>query len=305
MTGGSGIDVAVLPGPGRLLDRDQRREIQIVDNEASIDGNDGTDTLLGVEKAEFKGGVEVSLAAPIVLDLDGNGIGLREKDTSRASFDWNGDGVRDRTGWVAPATGYLTLDRDGNGTVSGAAELSFIDDKPGAKSDLDGLSAYDSDGDGKLSATNSRWDDFHVWRDANGDGVVGAGEYLGMAEAGISSIALSGSATSRSWGWGSNIVVNNGSFERTDGTSSQLADVALSTSASPEQGLGRPDWAAHARTTLELLRELWADAPTWDHDLSDRGTMFFRSLGEAARRTSRGMAAPSRTCRGICTFRKS
>jgi hypothetical protein len=275
LTGGAGIDVAVFAGvQGDYSIVTNGGTIQIVDDQPTVDGSDGTDTLLGVEMAEFKGGVQVSLAAPIVLDLDGDGIELREKNASPTGFDWNGDGIRDRTGWVDSGDGLLTFDRDGNGTVSGAEELSFVDDRPGANSDLDGLSAFDSDDDGRLSAADSSWSDFHVWRDLNGDGVVGAGEYLSMEEAGVSSITLSASATSQSWDWGANIVVNNGSFERTDGTSGQLADVALSYDALPDQALTAPALASHIRGMPDLLRELWFDAGNSDRGFSHRAAQF-------------------------------
>jgi hypothetical protein len=123
--------------------------------------------------------------------------------------------------------GMLVFDRDHDGTVSGAGELSFIDDKPGAKSDLDGLSAFDSNHDGQFSALDSTWADFRVWRDSDGNGEVGPGEFLTMEAAGVAAISLHGNATEQSWGMTDNILVNEGSFLRTDGSGGALADVAL------------------------------------------------------------------------------
>ncbi|MBV9882930.1 MAG: hypothetical protein JO276_07980, partial [Sphingomonadaceae bacterium] len=253
LVGGAGTDVAVFSGlQASYSIVTNGGSVQIVDNQPGTDGDDGTDTVQGIEKAEFKNGVQVSISSPIVLDLDGNGAQLVDRAESSARFDWNGDGRRDATGWVGQGDGFLTLDRDHDGTVSGASELSFVDDKAGAKSDLDGLSAFDSNHDGRLSGADNAWGSFHVWKDANGNGIVDAGEYLSMSEAGVAAINLAGAATARAWGWSDNIVINDGSFVRTDGSIAALADVALNYVASAEP-------AAPARHPVDWGAELWAE----------------------------------------------
>jgi len=199
----------------------------VVDNQPTTDGNDGTDTLVATEKAEFKGGVQVALATPIALDLDGDGVELIDRKKSKARFDWDGDGKRDQTGWVGKDDGMLAFDRNGDGKIEGYNELSFVNDKQGAKSDLDGLSAFDSNHDGIFSADDDAFAKFSVWRDRNGNGVSDKGELMTLAQAGIASINLGGTAVNRSWGWDDNLVINTGSFTRTDGRESALDDVAL------------------------------------------------------------------------------
>jgi hypothetical protein len=128
--GGLGTDVAVFAGlQASYSIVTSAGSIQIVDNQPATDGDDGTDTLAGVERAEFKGGVQVALAAPIVLDLDGDGIELVDRASpARAS---TGTATAMRTGgWMGASDGMLVYDRDGDGTVSGSAELSFVDDRP-------------------------------------------------------------------------------------------------------------------------------------------------------------------------------
>ncbi len=226
--GGTGQDTAVFAGDvASYTITTSAGSISIRDNDSVTDGNDGTDTLIGVETAEFKGGATVNLLAPIVLDLDGNGVELIDLANSRTSFDFNGDGTQTRTGWIGQGDAFLVFDRDGNGTVSGSSELSFVGDKAGARSDLDGLRAFDSNGDGVLSAADDSFSSFMLWSDGNSDGQVNDGELMGLAQAGIASLSLTGAATERDWAWGENIVVNSGSFLRTDGSSGALADVAL------------------------------------------------------------------------------
>lgn len=211
--------------------------VTITDNQPTTDGNDGVDTVSGIEKAEFKGGVQVGITSPIVLDLDGDGVSLVANQQSNVGFDWDGDGTRNQTGWVGEGDGFLVFDRDGNGTVSNGGELSFTADKPGAKSDLDGLQAFDSNGDGLFSSDDDKFDEFKVWRDANGNGRADSGEVLSLADAGVASIGLAGDAVNQQWGWGENITINNGSYTRTDGSVAAFGDVALSYEVEPSRGV--------------------------------------------------------------------
>lgn len=227
LNGGSGSDIAVFAG----LQNDYQLTtsggaLSITDLQPTVSGDDGTDQLIGVETAQFSD-QSVSLAAPVILDLDGNGVSLVDRTQSTTSFDWNGDGVADHTGWTGQGDAFLALDRNHDGRIDSVAELSFANDKPGAKSDLDGLSAFDSNGDGKLSADDSAFGDFRVWQDTNANGVSDAGEVKSLTDAGIAAIDLTGSAVNQSWAWDANVTINTGTFERTDGSVGQLADAAL------------------------------------------------------------------------------
>lgn len=227
LDGGAGSDVAHFAG----IQADysivtNSGSISVIDNKSAVDGDEGSDTLYGMETLQFQDST-VNLAAPIVLDLDGDGVELIDRNRSRARFDWDDDGSRNRTGWVGRDDGLLVYDRNGDGKVSGSSELSFTSDKEGAKSDLDGLTAFDSNGDGLFSAEDEEFSDFRVWRDGNSDGKAERGELMTLEEAGIASLTLAGEAMNQSWGWDQNIVINNGSYTRTDGTAGMLADVAL------------------------------------------------------------------------------
>lgn len=238
LIGGVGTDIAVFAGSQATYSIiTSGGVVSIKDNAPTTDGNDGTDTVSGIEKVQFKGGVQVGISSPIVLDLDGDGVELVNRDKSRVGFDWDGDGRRNRTGWVGANDGLLVLDRNDDGTVTNAGELSFTSDKPGAKSDLDGLTAFDSNGDGILSGQDEQFASFHVWRDANSSGTVDQGEFLTLEQAGVASITLTGTAVNQSWEWDQNVIVNNGSYTRTDGTTSGFADVAFSYAVTPGVGV--------------------------------------------------------------------
>lgn len=229
LIGGSGSnDIAVFAGTQASYTISTiNGVVTIVDNQPTTDGNDGTDTINGIEKVEFKGGAQVGVVSPIILDLDGQGVVTTSVGNNRARFDMDGDGVGDRTSWIGNTEGFLFLDRDNNGTLSGANELSFSGDVPGAPSDLAGLRAFDSNHDGWLSAEDTAFASFKVWRDVDGDGRVDQGEILSLSAAGVASINLTGTAVNANFALGDVAVVNRGSYVRTDGRTMEFLDSVL------------------------------------------------------------------------------
>lgn len=201
--------------------------VTITDNAPTVDGNDGTDTIRGIEKLEFKGGVQVNVTSPIILDLDGNGIETLSAAASNARFDMDGDGLADDTSWFGRGEGLLFLDRDGNGTVSNAGEFSFVSDVDGARSDLEGLAAFDSNADRVLNVSDSRFAGFKIWQDRDGDGAVDTGEIRTLADANVRSISLVGTANNAISAIGDVAIINRGSFTRTNGSSAGFIDAAL------------------------------------------------------------------------------
>jgi hypothetical protein len=170
----------------------------------------------------------LSIVSPIVLDLDGDGNELIPASASNAVFDMNGDGKPDDTSWFGSGDAILFLDRDGNGTVSGARELSFIADLENARSGLEGLKAFDTNKDGKLSAADAEFGKFRLWQDRNGDGVATAAEITTLAASSIASLSLAGTPTNVPAAAGSAVAVATGQFTRADGTKGMLSDAALS-----------------------------------------------------------------------------
>ena len=228
LTGGAGTDVAVFAGLRTSYSVvTNAGTVQIVDNDAVTDGNDGTDTVVGIESARFKNNETISITSPIILDLDGRGVETLSAADSNARFDLDGDGLADDTSWFGATEAMLFLDRDRNGTLSGANEISFVDDIPDARSDLEGLTAFDSNGDGVLSSADARFADFHLWQDRDGDGAVDAGEVMTLGAAGVQSLGLEGTAVNATTALGDVAVVNRGSYTRTDGSTMGFIDAAL------------------------------------------------------------------------------
>ncbi|WP_395057389.1 cadherin-like domain-containing protein [Polaromonas sp.] len=127
---------------------------------------------------------------PVSLDLNGNGLQYIGLDDSQAYFDVNNDGWRERIAWVAADDGLLVRDIGADGKIERYDEISFTSYLTGAKTDLEGLTAFDSNHDGVLSRLDTRWKEFAVWRDTNNDGVSDVGEVITLDDIGIAQIGL-------------------------------------------------------------------------------------------------------------------
>ncbi len=165
---------------------------------------------------------------PIVFDLEGNGYDLVPVDASGTVADVDGDGTVDKVGWVASSDGILTLDRDGNGTVTDLSEISFIDDAPGAQTDLEGLAGHDSNGDGWLTAADEAWEAFSIWRDYDQNGAADASELQSLDQLGMTGLRLTGDPTGQSADQlTDNTVLNTTVWTKADGSMHEAGDIVL------------------------------------------------------------------------------
>jgi hypothetical protein len=165
---------------------------------------------------------------PIVFDLDGDGIELVSSRRSNVRLDVNGDGMAERLGWVGKDDGILALDRNHNGRIDDFSEISFVHDFRGAATDLEGLYAYDSDGDGFLTRADERFDEFLVWKDTNGNGKSQPHELFTLEDLGIVSIALERyDLKPLNPDEAHNQVLATSAFETADGSQHTIGDVAL------------------------------------------------------------------------------
>ncbi|KQV46299.1 hypothetical protein ASC95_27250 [Pelomonas sp. Root1217] len=92
--------------------------------------------------------------------MDGDGIETRSgRDGQPVLFDHDADGRKTGTGWLQPDDGWLTLDRNANGTIDSGRELFGVDtlkrDGTLARNGFDALTDLDQNGDGKINAADS------------------------------------------------------------------------------------------------------------------------------------------------------
>ena len=174
---------------------------------------------------------------PVALDLDDNGLDFSDIDDSDVLADIDDDDSEENIAWIGGNDGLLMLDRDGDGEFSSPEEISFVDDHPDARTDMEGLAlAFDTNGDGLLGAEDARWGDFRVWQDADGDATSDPGELRSLQEAGIESIGVvPGGETERAAG-GDVTLHGRSEFTRTDGTTGVAGDVEFGARAADAAG---------------------------------------------------------------------
>lgn len=174
---------------------------------------------------------------PIVFDLDGDGVELVSAENSGVEFDVNGDGIGDDTGWIGGDDAFLALDRDADGLITRGEEISFAHDADGAASDLEGLAAYDTNGDGFVAADDTGFGDFRLWQDANQDGVAQTSELSTLAQRNIVAINLTLTLTGqRPENLTDNVLYGTAAFVRSDGSLGTVGDVFLAYAPGEQTG---------------------------------------------------------------------
>src|SRR5471032_3408640 len=171
-------------------------------------------------------------ASPIVLDLNGDGISTVGLNGG-VSFDINGTGQAQKTGWLSETDGLLVLDRNGNGSIDGGQELfgtaTTLADGSNAPNGYAALAALDSNGDGKIDSADAVYSALRVWVDANGDGISVAGELHTLASLNIASISTTATASNAQQN--GNRIGLTSSYTSTDGSAHASADVWFQTGA--------------------------------------------------------------------------
>jgi Ca2+-binding RTX toxin-like protein len=162
---------------------------------------------------------------PIAIDLNGDGFHFTNVDDSNVFFDVNGDGWRRKIAWNNPADGFIAYDKNGDGKIDRFDEISFVPYKPEGQTDLEGLRAFDTNGDGIFSAADAKWNAFGVWQDANSNGVTDPGEFKSLNDLGINGISLTSDGHFQVID--GQTVHGVGSATKSDGTTLALADVTL------------------------------------------------------------------------------
>ncbi len=100
------------------------------------------------------------------------------------------------TGWATAGEGLLFDDKNDTGVIQSDADLVA------GFSVLDGM---DSNGDGKLDANDSEWQNLKVWIDPNGSGQFNSADLYTLNQLGITSINLN--ATSEQTNNNNNTIV--------------------------------------------------------------------------------------------------
>ncbi|WP_297726269.1 Mbeg1-like protein [Limnohabitans sp. Rim8] len=216
---------------------------------------------------------------PVAIDLNGDGIHYSNLDDSKVLFDINGDGVKDLLAWTAADDGLVVFDKNGDGLIQDVDEVSFLSYLTGAMTDLEGLSGFDTDKDGKLTAKDALWSKFGVWQDKNQNGVTDDGEFKGLEAWGIKSIDLTSDQMMDQLG--DVYIMGKSTFERTDGSKGEIADAAFRyLDAADTSGKSQPKTF---NIDIEaVIRKRLADAHTKGASDAELNAMLQRFISDVA-----------------------
>ena len=124
--------------------------------------------------------------APIVIDLDGDGVEIKPLSRSSTTFDADSDGYKERSAWAGADDGLLVIDLNDDGQVTQSKEIAFSEWTAEQDTDLQALAkVFDSNGDGTFDSRDAHFSEFRIWKDANSNGVADAGEMMTLQAAGI------------------------------------------------------------------------------------------------------------------------
>jgi len=122
---------------------------------------------------------------PLVLDLEGNGVGLTSE---RFSLDLDEDGTDDTLSCLEPGCGFLAYDQNQDGIINGGAELFGTVSGDGFAD----LAQYDSDGNNWIDENDAIFKALSIW-EQNGTGDV---SLKSLADSGVGAIYLDHSESS-------------------------------------------------------------------------------------------------------------
>jgi hypothetical protein len=103
---------------------------------------------------------------PLVVNFDGTAAQLTD---TKFAFDLNADGTQENISFLQPGSGFLVLDKDGNGKVADGGEMFG----PLTGNGFAELSAFDADGNGWIDENDPVYKDLRIWtKDPEGTDVM-------------------------------------------------------------------------------------------------------------------------------------
>ena len=93
---------------------------------------------------------------PLVINFDGNAAQLTD---TKFDFDIDSDGAADSISFVGAGSGFLALDKDGNGAIDNGSELFGTQSGDGFAE----LAAYDGDGNNWIDENDAVYSKLQIW----------------------------------------------------------------------------------------------------------------------------------------------
>lgn len=128
--------------------------------------------------------VSVSMCDPLVINLDGN---IADLSDQTFFFDIDADGQKDEINRLSSGSGYLALDKNGDGIINDGSELFGTASGDGFAD----LAKYDSDGNGFIDEGDEIFDKLKIWiMDENGNQKL-----VSLADKGVGAICVQSANT--------------------------------------------------------------------------------------------------------------
>ncbi|WP_333804286.1 calcium-binding protein [Sulfurospirillum sp.] len=168
---------------------------------------------------------------PIVLDLNGNLKTSIALESSNVYFDYDGNGIKEKTAWAESSDALLSMDLNGDGLINNGGELfgnyTKLADGSLSSDGYTALAQYDSNHDNIIDVNDSAFASLKIWKDANQNGITDAGELTSLQLSDISSIHLTreDGTTFNQITEAGNIISNQTSFTSSSNGSGIVRDV--------------------------------------------------------------------------------
>lgn len=121
---------------------------------------------------------------PLVINLDTNVADVRDQ---KFFFDLDADGTADEISFVKEGSGFLALDKNGDGKINDGTELFGTQSGNGFAD----LAAYDEDGNGWIDENDSVFDKLLIWTKDR----YGNDRLIGLGKAGVGAFYLGSAST--------------------------------------------------------------------------------------------------------------
>ncbi len=120
-----------------------------------------------------------ALKDPLAINFSGTAAQLTARDFS---FDIDADGSADQIAFVAPGSGFLALDANGDGQINDGSELFGTVSGDGFAD----LSGYDGDGNNWIDENDAIYESLRIWtKNSNGED-----QLLALGKAGVGALYL-------------------------------------------------------------------------------------------------------------------